>query len=214
MRERPAGPAAVLLDFDGHHTPLDDVTAAATAINDAVKAGLLPDVDDVIPAATTLLVQARSPIDALGIRRALRTHACADDGRRRATSSIEIPVRYDGPDLDEIGELLSLSRSGVIDAHASTRWRVAFMGFAPGFGYLVPDGANPLAALARRSQPRARVPAGSVAVAAGYSAIYPTDSPGGWQLLGHTDFELWNPARTPPARLSPGTWVRFVTDRR
>lgn len=214
MRERPAGPAAVLLDFVGHDHPLDDVIAAATAITDAVDAGLLPDVAEVIPASTTLLVQSRSPIDSLGIRRALRTPVGADDGPHRATSSIEIPVRYDGPDLDDVADLLGLTRSGVVDAHASTRWRVAFMGFAPGFGYLVPDGDNPLATLARRTQSRERVAAGSVAVAAGYSAVYPTDSPGGWQLLGHTEFELWNAARTPPARLAPGTWVRFVTDRR
>ncbi|GAB17846.1 hypothetical protein GOEFS_040_00170, partial [Gordonia effusa NBRC 100432] len=204
MRERPAGLDAVLLDFTGQPTPLDAVTAAADAITHAVSAGLLPDVTDVVPTSSTLLVQASAPIDALGIRRALRAATTTDD-EPSARSSIEIPVHYDGADLDEIAALLRLSRQGVIDAHASTRWRVAFMGFAPGFGYLVPDGDNPLCALSRRDESRARVAAGSVAVAAGYSAVYPTDSPGGWYLLGRTDFELWDVTRTPPARLAPGT---------
>ncbi|MFW0791449.1 5-oxoprolinase subunit B family protein [Gordonia sp. CPCC 205333] len=213
MRERPAGPDAVLLDFTGQPTPLDAVTAAADAINHAVAAGLLPDVTDVVPTSSTLLVQASAPIDSLGVRRVLRTATIPDDDEPRASSSIEIPVHYDGPDVDEIATLLRLSRRGVIDAHASTRWRVAFMGFAPGFGYLVPEGDNPLSTLSRRDESRPRVAAGSVAVAAGYSAVYPTDSPGGWYLLGHTDFDLWNVTRTPPARLAPGTWVRFVTAR-
>ncbi|NMO01579.1 carboxyltransferase domain-containing protein [Gordonia sp. TBRC 11910] len=213
MRERPAGPNAVLLDFTGHPAGLDAVTVAADAIARAVDDGSLAGISEVIPAASTLLVQADGPIDALGIRRALRGIEL-DDAEPAASSSIEIAVRYDGPDVDEVGELLGLSRQGVLDAHACTRWRVAFIGFAPGFGYLVPEHDTPLATLSRRAQSRPRVAAGTVAVAAGYSAVYPTDSPGGWYLLGHTDFDLWNLDREPPARLTPGTWVRFVSERR
>ena len=104
----------------------------------------------------------------------------------------------------------------VIAAHRGTEWIVQFMGFAPGFGYLVPafDAADTdlagLLNLPRRPHARTRVPAGSVAIAAGYSAVYPRDSPGGWNLLGRTRISLWSEHDDPPAMLAPGTRVRFV----
>lgn len=209
VRERPAGPTAVLLDFDGHDRPLDAVAGVAAALRSALDLGQLTGVSDIVPTESTILVQADGPLDVLGVRRVARA------GSQASTTpvderSVEISVNYDGPDLAEVADRLGMSVAEVVAAHSDTRWRVAFMGFAPGFGYLVPDAATPLTTLGRRAQSRPRVDAGSVAIAAGYSAVYPTDSPGGWFLLGHTDARLWQLDATPPALLEPGTWVRFV----
>jgi KipI family sensor histidine kinase inhibitor len=120
--------------------------------------------------------------------------------------TVDIPVVYDGPDLDEVGELTGLGTAGVVDAHTGTPWRVAFGGFAPGFAYLV-DGDTRLD-VARRAEPRTRVPAGAVGLAGEFSGVYPRASPGGWQLIGRTETELWSPERG--ALLQPGARVRFV----
>ena len=113
-----------------------------------------------------------------------------------------IDVVYDGPDLAEVASLTGLSTAQVIHAHTATVWRVGFCGFAPGFAYLV-DG-DPRLRVPRRSEPRTSVPAGSVALAGEFSAIYPRQSPGGWQLIGHTEAVLWDLDRPNPALLTPG----------
>jgi KipI family sensor histidine kinase inhibitor len=100
-----------------------------------------------------------------------------------------------------------MSVAEVIDAHTGTPWRVGFGGFAPGFAYLV-DGDSRLS-VPRRTQPRTRVPAGSVGLAGEFSGIYPRESPGGWQLIGRTEAVLWDVERTHPALLIPGMWVTF-----
>jgi KipI family sensor histidine kinase inhibitor len=118
---------------------------------------------------------------------------------------VEIEVVYDGPDLDEVGELTGLGRAGVVEAHTATPWRVAFGGFAPGFAYLV--GGDPRLEVPRRAESRTSVPAGSVGLAGEFSGVYPRSSPGGWQLIGRTDAELWNLERG--ALLTPGCTVVF-----
>lgn len=121
-----------------------------------------------------------------------------------------IPVRYDGIDIEDVGNTLGLSRDAVIMAHTRTTWRVGMLGFAPGFPYLIPSHPNPWNELARRESPRTRVPAGSVAVAAGMSAIYPNELPGGWQIIGTTDVELFTPQNASgPTLLQPGDTVLF-----
>ena len=96
----------------------------------------------------------------------------------------------------------------MVAAHTAATWIVAFCGFAPGFGYLVGD--DPRLRVPRRAESRTRVPAGSVALADGFTGIYPRSSPGGWQLLGRTDVAVWNLDRDPPGLLRPGTRVKFV----
>jgi KipI family sensor histidine kinase inhibitor len=120
----------------------------------------------------------------------------------------ELPARYDGPDLAAVADLLGLSVEALVARHVATRWVVAAVGFSPGFGYLRPDDPS-FAGVPRRSDPRPRVPAGSIAVAAGLGAVYPSASPGGWQLLGRTDAVLFDVDRLPPARLAVGDVVRF-----
>ena len=100
----------------------------------------------------------------------------------------------------------------VVELHSSGRYRALFLGFAPGFAYLGPLPSGLV--VPRRATPRTHVPAGSVAIAGGYTAVYPGQSAGGWHLLGRTDAALWDPFRDPPALLAPGDIVRFVPERR
>ncbi|MDQ3105761.1 MAG: carboxyltransferase domain-containing protein, partial [Actinomycetota bacterium] len=127
---------------------------------------------------------------------------------------VEVAVRYDGPDLDDVGRLTGLLAPGVVEAHSSTRWVVAFAGFAPGFCYLVDAdrGEQSPLAVPRRDEPRTSVPAGAVGLAGEFSGVYPRSSPGGWQLIGTTSARLWDLDRDPPALLQPGGRVRFVDE--
>ena len=121
--------------------------------------------------------------------------------------AVQIDVRYDGEDLDDVARILGIPVTEVIDVHTASTWTVAFGGFAPGFGYLVTDHSRLV--VPRRESPRTLVPAGAVGLAGEFSGIYPRESPGGWQLIGTTDAPLWDTDREPPALLTPGTTVRF-----
>jgi KipI family sensor histidine kinase inhibitor len=175
------------------------------ALADAVRASPPPGVLDVVPAARTVLLVLEPGVDLAATRRAvldlpLDAGASAADG-----VVVEVDVRYDGPDLAEVARLTGLTVDEVVAAHSGARWRVAFGGFAPGFAYLV--GGDPRLEVARRDEPRTSVPAGSVGLAGEYSGVYPRPSPGGWQLIGRTDAELWHPDRG--ALLQAGGWVQF-----
>ncbi|MDQ0989729.1 allophanate hydrolase subunit 1 [Streptomyces sp. V3I7] len=126
----------------------------------------------------------------------------------RAREVVELPVRYDGPDLAEVAAHWGVPEPEVASIHAGAEFTVAFCGFAPGFGYLT--GLPERYDVPRRSSPRTTVPAGAVALAGPYTGVYPRSSPGGWQLIGTTDAVLWDHARVPAALLSPGARVRFV----
>lgn len=168
----------------------------------------VPGVVERIPGARTVLVRF-DPLQVSATRLAAVLQATEVDAEhvphaREAT----VPVRYDGEDLDEVARLLGVSAEEVVNRHLEASWQVAFSGFAPGFGYTV--GSDPLFDVPRRSSPRTRVPAGSVALAGHFTGVYPRESPGGWQLIGRTDAAMWDIDRDPPALLSPGTAVRFV----
>lgn len=119
----------------------------------------------------------------------------------------EIGVRYDGADLVALARELGMTEEELVRRHVAPLYRVAFLGFAPGFPYLT--GLDPVLRMARRGAPRTRVPAGSVAIAGEFTGIYPRATPGGWHLLGHTDAMLFDAARAVPALLAPGDEVRF-----
>jgi KipI family sensor histidine kinase inhibitor len=120
---------------------------------------------------------------------------------------VEIPTRYDGPDLEEVARLSGLTRDQVIEAHTSREHRAYFLGFMPGFAYCARLDERVVAP--RLPTPRTHVPAGSVAIADGQTAVYPFASPGGWRLIGSTDLVIFDPERDPPALIRPGDRVRF-----
>ena len=121
---------------------------------------------------------------------------------------VELPTVYDGEDLPLVARHWGVSVDEVVERHTGTGFRVAFCGFAPGFGYLT--GLPEELAVPRLDTPRSRVPAGSVALAGRYCGVYPTASPGGWLLIGHTATRLFDVEADPPALLAPGTRVLFV----
>lgn len=201
-RLRPSGDRAVLVEVDG----LDDALALASALERTRPVGVL----DLVPAARTVLVLLDAVVlplatASLWIR---RTAHDADPGLSGTGGRVhDIAVHYDGADVAEVADGLGWSTDELVRRHTATTWRAAFGGFAPGFAYLV--ALSPWPEIPRRSEPRTRVPAGAVALAAGYSGIYPRSSPGGWQLIGSTEAVLWDAERVPPALLAPGDVVRF-----
>jgi KipI family sensor histidine kinase inhibitor len=214
------GDAAILVDLDDPVASLLASSAAAQALASRIRsatAGLSP-FGAVVPAASSVLVHltstgadVRAAIAIL--ERIVATFDSTESAWPPGDSTVEVPVRYggaDGPDLDAVADLTGLSRAAVVELHASTVYRVLFLGFAPGFGYLGPLPAGLI--VPRRASPRVRVPARSVAIAGPYTAIYPIESPGGWQILGRTTAAMWDPHRASPALLEPGMVVRFVPE--
>jgi KipI family sensor histidine kinase inhibitor len=160
---------------------------------------------DVVPGHRTVLAVGDLGPDEL---RAVAARALGDAADTPETKTVEIPVTYNGPDLAEVAELTGLAEDEVVARHCRATYEVAFLGFAPGFAYLL--GGDPELQVPRRAEPRERVRAGSVAIAGPYSGVYPRASPGGWRLIGHTELTLFDVDRRPPALLSPGDRVRFV----
>jgi len=190
---------------------LDDVLAFAHAVREAVAAREtgFTDIVDVVPAAATVLVIVNDQAPVIPLLQALSALPVgASKEVPLSQQRVEIPVHYDGPDLAEVAQRTGLSVREVIAAHTGTDWRVAFGGFVPGFAYLT--WGDPRLAVSRRREPRTSVPAGSVALAGNFSAIYPRSSPGGWQLIGHTETVVFDVAAEPPTVLQPGVAVRFV----
>lgn len=199
------GDRALLLQFDS--------TADVLAWTDALRAAALPGVLDIVPAARTVLVELAGPryqaptrqrLTALRVDRAAAEQSTAPSGHQ---PDVVIDVVYDGADLDEVARLTGLDRDQIIAAHTGTLWRAGFGGFAPGFAYLI--GGDERLQVPRRAEPRTKVPAGSVGLAGEFSGVYPRESPGGWQLIGHTDAVLWDVDRDSPALVTSGMWVQF-----
>lgn len=203
-RIRWAGPRALLLELDS----LDTVLAIHARLQEAP----LPGQVDVLAAARTVLAVFDSRASAQSARAAValleREKTAAVAG---GADPVRIEVVYDGDDLAEVGRLTGLGADGVIAAHTGQLWTAAFGGFAPGFAYLV--GEHDALNVPRRSSPRTAVPAGSVALAGNFSAVYPRRSPGGWQLIGRTAARMWDLDREQPALLRPGSTVRYVAVR-
>ncbi|MFF2318626.1 5-oxoprolinase/urea amidolyase family protein [Arthrobacter sp. NPDC058097] len=195
---RPVGTRTVLALVSG----TQDVLALQAALLEAP----LPGQQDVLAAAETVMVRAESPAAARRIGQALLELDLTAPAEQ-AGGLVVIDTVYDGEDLAEVGQLTGLGADGVIAAHTGQVWTVAFAGFAPGFGYMV--GENQALEVPRRSSPRTAVPAGSVALAGNYSAVYPRKSPGGWQLIGRTGAKMWDLDRPEPALASPGHRVQF-----
>ncbi|WP_020385462.1 5-oxoprolinase subunit B family protein [Kribbella catacumbae] len=198
MRILPAGDRAVLVELEN----LDEVLGYYAALSASPPDGVV----DIVPAARTVMVTTDgSDLDA--VTRLLRAVQPVD-GRQASGELVEIPVVYDGEDLADVANLLGCDVAELVKRHTEEEWTVAFCGFAPGFGYLTGAGSWDIP---RRSSPRTKVPAGAVALAGEFSGVYPRESPGGWQLLGHTPLKIFDQTRAPAALLQPGRRVRFVT---
>ncbi|MCW2749189.1 MAG: allophanate hydrolase [Aeromicrobium sp.] len=191
MKVRPYGDTALLVDCDS----LEEAQGWFAALSGQAES--------VLGARTVLLRGVPSELRSL----VGRTSPIAP-GEASSTATVEIPVTYDGADLDDVARLTGLTTDEVIEAHTASTWTVAFGGFAPGFSYLV--GGDPQLVVPRRDSPRARVPAGSVGLAGEFSGVYPRESPGGWQLIGRTSLTMWDSARERPALLTAGMTVRFT----
>ncbi|MER6185661.1 5-oxoprolinase subunit PxpB [Streptomyces sp. NPDC001652] len=162
-------------------------------------------VAEIVPAARTVLLDGLADPARLASE---LTASAVPPSPSRARDVVELPVRYDGPDLADVAAHWGVAPHEVARIHAATEFTVAFCGFAPGFGYLT--GLPRQYDVPRRATPRTAVPSGSVGLAGPYTGVYPRSSPGGWQLIGTTDTVLWDHTRVPAALLSPGTRVRFV----
>ncbi|QES40405.1 allophanate hydrolase [Streptomyces venezuelae] len=200
MRALPVGERALLVE-------LSDGTEAQALHAELLRRRASGDlrVREIVPAARTVLLDG---LDDPGRVGAELPGWDIPSLPPRAGAVLEIPVRYDGPDLADVAAHWGVPVGDVARIHSAAEFRVAFCGFAPGFGYLT--GLPERYEVPRRATPRTSVPRGSVALAGPYTGVYPRASPGGWQLIGSTDLVLWDHARVPAALLSPGVRVRFV----
>ncbi|WP_433241671.1 5-oxoprolinase subunit B family protein [Streptosporangium sp. CA-135522] len=163
---------------------------------------------EIVPGPATVLVAAPgADLDRLRSRLSLLLGTAGGGGPPVRGRSVTVPVVYDGADLDDVAALSGLSAQEVVERHTGRELVVGWLGFAPGFAYLT--GLDPVLHVPRLSTPRTSVPAGAVAIAGPYSAVYPSASPGGWRLLGRSPMTVWDAAADPPAVLTPGTRVRF-----
>lgn len=199
LRFLPAGDNALLVE-------LDDLETTLTLL-DALIASPLEGVQEMVPAARTLLMSFDPRVTS---KPRLISSLCSTDLSARSArhgNSHDIPVVYDGEDLVDVAKMLGQTVEEVVRRHTQATYTVAFTGFAPGFAYMTCDDAG--LDMPRRKSPRIRIPAGSVALGGKFCGIYPSDSPGGWQLLGRTPLEMWDTARSRAALLAPGDRVRF-----
>lgn len=204
-----AGDTALVVEFgDRIERGLSDGVLALSA---RVRAGAVPGVVETVPTYRSLLVHFDPRVtDDKKVQSAIRKLMGEGAGAAPPARLWRIPACYDAshaPDLEEVAERAGMSMEDVIRIHSGTRFHVYMVGFVPGFAYM---GDLPQSlALPRRTDPRVKVPAGSIATAVGQTAIYPVESPGGWHLIGATPARLFDPTRVSPALLSPGDQVRF-----
>jgi KipI family sensor histidine kinase inhibitor len=204
VRLRPVGERGLLVEVEELET-VHRLHAALGALDH-------PGVVELIPGYRTVLIVADPG------RAGVLDQLAADlpelelpDAEEVAGEPVEIPVTYDGEDLPEVARLTGLDAEEVVRRHTAPEYTVAFLGFSPGFPYLV--GLDPALEVPRRDTPRTSIPAGSVGLAGTQTGIYPTASPGGWRLIGRTEVTLFDPARDPPALLAPGGRLRFTVAR-
>ncbi|MBA3656932.1 MAG: 5-oxoprolinase subunit PxpB [Gemmatimonadaceae bacterium] len=181
----------------------------ARALADAIDVMSLPGITDVVPANCSVGVYFENPANAAELEQTLAGVLRAEAPGNPAAESIthEVPVNYNGPDLPGVAEVCGLPVSRVIEIHSSVEYQVFAIGFAPGFAYM--GEVDERISVPRRGQPRTRVPAGSVAIANRQTAVYPFETPGGWNLLGTTSVLPFDIGREPAALFRVGDRVRF-----
>ena len=203
----PAGDRALLVTLGRSIDPslLGQVLSLDRALHGRRPRGLL----STVPAYGSLLCQYDATVtDPARLEESIRQLEGKLEAAIPSGAVVDVPTRYDGPDLPEVAFRTNLTPAGVIEQHAGHEYLVYCIGFAPGFTYC---GALPeQIAVPRLASPRLRVPAGSIGIAGRQTGIYAVESPGGWNLIGRTALRLFDPTADPPARFKPGDRLRFV----
>jgi KipI family sensor histidine kinase inhibitor len=207
----PLGDSALTLTFgDEISVDLSERVEMEAALISVMR---LPGVSDIVPSYSSIALHydsRRISYDDLASRLAAMRPVAAERANTARRDPHLIPVRYDGEDIEEAAQRCGLTLRDVIDIHSSREYRVFVIGFVPGFAYLGPLDSRLV--LPRRDSPRKRVPAGSVAIAEAQTGVYPSETPGGWHLIGRTEMKMFDPGREKPALLSVGDIVRFVEE--
>jgi inhibitor of KinA len=210
----PLGETAVTLSWgDGVDATVNERVHRAA---EAIQTAALPEVTDLVPAYAALTVfydplHLDYPALADQLAEVVRA-AESTAGAGRPAVEHAVPVHYNGDDLEEVARQTGLTTGEVVARHRAPTYRVYLLGFVPGFAYL--GDLDPALVVPRRGTPRKQVPAGSVAIAGGQTAIYPLNTPGGWHLIGSTSLVMFDPQREPASLFRPGDRVRFVEESR
>ncbi|MGL1834834.1 5-oxoprolinase subunit PxpB [Rhodocyclaceae bacterium SMB388] len=209
------GDAAFTIEFGDTIDPVLQrrVRALDLAIDTVRQHGDLEGIVEAVPTFRSLTV-IYDPLVTSRTKLTARIAHILDDADEAVTADPchwRLPACYEGdaaPDLDDVARRIDADTATVVQLHAGTEYVVYMLGFLPGFPFMgdLPERLR----LPRRHEPRVRVPAGSVAIATGLTAIYPWESPGGWHLLGRCPVRLFDPTRTDPALLQPGDRVSFL----
>lgn len=206
----PAGDAAVVVEFEERIDRA--INARAIAMAEALGASRQPGIRDIVPTFRSVAIY----FDPLLTDQNRLIDRIRDLGRTvRPTASgtpapIPVPVWYGGefgPDLADVARFAGATKDEVVRLHTATAYRVFMLGFVPGFAYM--GLVHPRIAAPRRTTPRTRVPAGSVAIAGAQTGIYPTETPGGWQIIGRTPTKPFDLARSPACLFKAGDTIRF-----
>ena len=208
---KPAGELALTVNFGEQISPA--LNARVRALDALLSAEACPGVVEAVPAYSALTVHYDPERIGYADMRALLARLAAQslDASPAPEAVVELPVLYGGdagPDLDFVCAHSGLSRDEVIALHAGRDYLIYLLGFTPGFPYL--GGLDERLHTPRLETPRTRIPAGSVGIAGGQTGVYPSDTPGGWRIIGRTPVRLYDPQRSAPILLRPGESIRFV----
>lgn len=203
----PAGLEAVLVEVES----TDQMLALYRGLQGVQERGAAVGIVNLVPAARTVLIEFDSYATSRYEVETLVTQLPLKSVSNAKSDVLLMGATYDGVDLPFVCDLLGLSRDDFIQWHSSLDWKVAFTGFAPGFGYMV--AAEHQTTVPRLDKPRERVPAGSIAMAGHFTGIYPQAVPGGWRIIGHTAHKLFDVTNDPPTEMLPGRTVRFGAGR-
>ena len=206
-----AGDSALIVEFEER---IDvGINDAAVALATSLRNAELPGVRDVVPTFRSVAIYF-DPLrtDVARLSQLIDASALVTPTGQSVTGTVRIPVCYGGefgPDLGEVAAFAGVNEQAVVDIHVSHPYRVFMLGFLPGFAYM--GLVDRRIAVPRRATPRLRVPAGSVGIAGAQTGVYPSESPGGWQLIGRTPYKPFDPGRSKPFGLAPGDSVHFYS---